>query len=82
MYGGKLDMGKFNLNCHLCKKTEGQCLKCDSKLCTNYFHVRCAIQNELIIDTEQMDNELRLGEWECKVFCEKHRRNGKKIFKQ
>jgi hypothetical protein len=28
-----------------------------------------------------MNTELRVGEWECKVYCEKHRRTGRKFVK-
>ena len=72
MYGGTLNPSKFGHLCYLCKKTDGQCVKCDLTSCGREFHVRCAMRKGLIKSMEQMDAELRLGDWECKVFCEKH----------
>lgn len=28
-----------------------------------------------------MNNELRVGDWECKVYCDKHKITGKKFVK-
>ena len=81
MFGGKLNFDKFNVKCQICLKSEGQCIECDVSTCRKPFHVRCAIEKRLILSKEEMDESLRLGDWECKVYCEKHTRKGKKIVK-
>ena len=81
MFGGKLNFEKFNVKCQICLKSEGQCIECDVSTCRKPFHVRCAIEKRLILSKEEMDESLRLGDWECKVYCEKHTRKGKKIVK-
>jgi hypothetical protein len=36
----------------------------------------------LITSPDLMDEKMRLGTWECKVFCEKHKRVGCKKVKK
>jgi hypothetical protein len=33
----------------------------------------------LIKEPEKMDSEFRTGDWECKIYCEKHIGTGKKF---
>ena len=71
-FQGKLNKSRFNLLCSFCKLKTGYCIKCDYPNCEKQFHVRCAIKQNLIVAEEQMSKELRVGEWDCKVYCDKH----------
>ena len=77
MYGGTLNMDRFDMNCSICKIPEGSCIDCDYTGCQKGFHVRCAVNQGLILSSEDMQ-ELRVGEWDCKIFCDKHTKIGKK----
>ena len=76
-YGGRLDYNRFELTCYLCRVKQGSCIQCDYKSCQKAFHVRCAIDEKLIVSAQEMD-ELKLGDWNIKVFCGKHTNIGKK----
>jgi len=41
------------------------------------MHVRCAVNKGLILSNEDMQDS-RIGEWDCKIFCDKHTKIGKK----
>ena len=77
MYQGKLNLDRYSLVCSICKVKEGSCISCDYHTCSKSFHVRCAMQNGLILSSEDM-SEFRIGDWDCKIFCDKHTRIGKK----
>jgi hypothetical protein len=76
-YGGQLDFTRFNLVCYICKEKTGSCIECDLHTCRRPFHVRCAVKHDLIVDHSMMDESMRLGDWECKVYCQTHRKKGK-----
>jgi len=77
-YGGALDYERFSLKCYICKVQQGSCIECDLSSCKKPFHVRCAIGKDLIMSANEMDEEMRLGVWECKVYCNKHKRHGQR----
>jgi len=77
MFSGNLNLTRFDLNCSICKVSTGSCIDCDYPACSRSFHVRCAINQGLILSSEDMQDS-RLGEWDCKVFCQKHTKIGKK----
>ena len=70
-------MMRYDYLCSICKENEGSCIDCDYNKCSRKFHVRCAINDGLILSNEDM-KELRLDKWDCKVFCSKHTKIGKK----
>lgn len=76
MFGGTLNYERFELKCYICKQLQGSCIQCDFKCCKRSFHVRCAIQEKLIVSNEEME-ELRLSTWDIKVFCHQHTKCGK-----
>ena len=55
---------------------QGACIQCDFNTCKRSFHVRCAMNEKLIVSNELME-ELRLSTWDIKVFCHLHTRVGK-----
>lgn len=71
---GKIDERRFKLFCYICrKKSSGSCLQCDYKDCHFAFHVRCAMEKDLIRDWEKMDNQrVDSEDYECFLFCDKH----------
>lgn len=42
----------------------------------------CAIEKKLILPASQMDEEFRIGQWEVKVYCDKHQALGKRFIQQ
>ena len=55
MFGGKLNMEKFDLLCYICKRKQGSCIQCDFDKCLKSFHVTCAIRENLIKSSEDME---------------------------
>jgi hypothetical protein len=66
------------MKCYIChqEKKQGSCIQCDFSGCKRAFHVRCAINEKLIVSNEEME-QLRLDTWDIKVFCHIHTRCGK-----
>lgn len=58
--------------CHICLKTEGVCIKCDTKSCVKRFHVRCGWSIGLIIEKEKMEYNPK-DEFGVSIFCFEHR---------
>lgn len=61
-------------SCYFCKEI-GYCIQCDFHICSNIFHVKCAVKNGLIKDYSKM---IKLYH-KCKenpayvaVFCKEH----------
>ena len=80
MFSGRLNLKRYEYVCIICKVAEGSCIDCDLKSCKDKFHVRCAIQEGLILSNEeerQQELTLRVGEWDCKIFCPKHTKIGR-----
>ena len=53
MFGGRLALRRYDYRCIICKQPEGRCIDCDLKSCKDKFHVRCAIQEGLILSNEE-----------------------------
>jgi hypothetical protein len=74
---------QFGYNCTICNKDEGYTIKCDYGNCKVWFHIRCAISNELIkvryLMDEQVSKELP---WMIYVFCKEHMESGKQLLNE
>ncbi|KEJ82550.1 Protein Jade-3 [Oxytricha trifallax] len=68
---GHIPAQNYHMKCSLCNYQMGVCIKCDYRYCNISFHVRCAIDNDIIKNPEQMitdpkDENLKY------VYCNKH----------
>ena len=75
MFSGRIALKRYDYQCIICNIAEGSCIDCDLKTCKDKFHVRCAIQEGLILSNqEEKEHKLtvRVGEDDCKIFCPKH----------
>ena len=74
---GNLTKERQQLICSYCKgrnkKKVGFCIQCDYKDCSTSFHVRCAMDQELIKSWDEMEDHM-VGDkvWEAYIFCKKH----------
>ena len=77
-FSGTLDYARFGKECCICKQTHGSCISCDYSDCKKNFHVRCAIKSKLILSVSDMEKKLKVSDWDIKVYCQKHQKQGKK----
>ena len=69
-----------NYNCSYCGLESGYCIKCDYGNCLEKFHVRCAIDNDLIKTRSEMeDHYSKTMMGMVYIFCESHEECGKQI---
>ena len=78
---GEITKERTNLVCSYCKgknkKKVGCCIQCDYKDCPTSFHVRCAIEQELIKSWDEMDDHMVDDKvWDAYIFCKKHNNEG------
>lgn len=69
---GYLDPTHFERTCVLCDDPEGVCIKCDFAQCRLTFHVRCAIEADIIRHIDDMHTH-KHDENIIYVYCERHR---------
>ena len=78
---GNLTAERQKLTCSYCKgknkRRIGFCIQCDYKDCHTSFHVRCAIQQDLIRSWDEMEDHMEDDKvWEAYIFCKKHKNQG------
>ena len=71
-YGGTLDYSRFDKLCSICNVKQGSCISCDFKGCNKDFHVRCAIKERFILSHAEMEQNLKVKDWDIKVYCHTH----------
>lgn len=81
-FSGTLDYSRFDKECSICKVKQGSCISCDYKGCNKYFHVRCAMKQKFILSHCEMEANLKVGDWDIKVYCQTHQNKGKIRVKQ
>ncbi|XP_045070939.1 protein Jade-1 [Coregonus clupeaformis] len=59
---------RWALTCCLCKDPTGACIQCSAKSCRTAFHVSCALQSSLEMNTILTEQD----EVKFKAFCPKH----------
>ena len=57
---GQLNPKRYNLKCYLCgiQNPKTPALTCDFRNCTNHFHIKCGIENNVIRNPVNVLSEL------------------------
>ncbi|KAG5848185.1 hypothetical protein ANANG_G00095780 [Anguilla anguilla] len=66
----RIPSNRWALQCCLCKEKTGACIQCSAKNCRTAFHVTCALQRNLEMNTVLTETD----EVKFKSFCPKHSR--------
>ncbi|KAL3311383.1 Protein Jade-1 [Cichlidogyrus casuarinus] len=69
----KIPQARKNLLCTLCRSKTGAPIQCAIKKCSVAFHVTCAFQNKLVMETVLEGKDVRM-----KAYCPKHSQQLKK----
>ncbi|KAJ7988824.1 hypothetical protein DPEC_G00313200 [Dallia pectoralis] len=64
----QIPSNRWALTCCLCKDVTGACIQCSAKSCRTAFHVSCALQSSLEMNTILTEQD----EVKFKAFCPKH----------
>ncbi|KAL0969513.1 hypothetical protein UPYG_G00228260 [Umbra pygmaea] len=64
----QIPSNRWALTCCLCKDSSGACIQCSAKSCRTAFHVSCALQSSLEMNTILTEQD----EVKFKAFCSKH----------
>ncbi|XP_035274253.1 protein Jade-1 [Anguilla anguilla] len=64
----RIPSNRWALQCCLCKEKTGACIQCSAKNCRTAFHVTCALQRNLEMNTVLTETD----EVKFKSFCPKH----------
>ncbi|CDW80747.1 UNKNOWN [Stylonychia lemnae] len=68
---GHIPQQNYQIKCHLCDFKGGVCIKCDYRYCNLSFHVRCAIDHDIIRSYDLMKRD-KYDENLIYVYCQKH----------